>query len=262
MAVTQLSDLITPEVFELYGSVNKIEKDLFVESGIAINNATLNGFVANSGGRAINLPYFNQISAAEPTAGNDTPGDVLTPAKHGADKDIAMRHQVNYAFSNMDISSEVSGADVVQDIVGKVEGFWQTDRQSRLVRSVTGVILDSVANHSSDLVEDISADAGDAVVDANKISGESLIETFATIGDRQDEFTAIAMHSFVFKRLQKLDLIDDVKNSDNVVLFQTYLGKRVIVDDGMWTLAYGAPAKVQYYTIVFGTGAVAIYRRG
>ena len=257
-AVTRISDLIVPEIFVDNGSVQKLEKDIFIEAGIATTDARLQNDLLMGGGEAINLKYFNQITFVEPDAATDDPAVKSESKKHGQSKDIAMRQPVHQSWSNMDLASELAGSDVVGDIVSKVEGYWQTDRQFRLVNSCVGVIADNVANDGGDMVYDISAATGDAVTSANKISATAIIETLATMGDRQDALTGLAVHSVVYKQMQIDQLIDYIRNADNTIVIPFYLGKRVIVDDGLYALAYGSPAKVSYQSILFGSGAFAM----
>jgi hypothetical protein len=258
MSVTRLSDLITPEVFADYGSVNKIEKDAFIQSGIAYTDPRLTDLLLSAGGRAVTLPYFDAIAASEPAVGSDDPTDVLVPLKTGAKKDVAIRQPVAQAWASMNLAAEIAGADPLANIVGKVEGYWESDRQARVVNSLVGVIDDSVANHSGDLVFDISAANGDAVVDANKINDVAVIEAASTMGDRSSDIVGVAMHSVVYKRLQAANLIEYIRSSDNNILFSTYLGKRVVVDDNMFSVSYGTPVKIKYHTILFGEGAFAM----
>jgi len=163
----------------------------------------------------------------------------------------------------MDLASEIAGADPVGDIVSKVEEYWQTDRQYRLVNSCVGIFADNATNDDGDMIHDISADAGTedvpvAATDANKISDNAVIEACATMGDRQADLSGIAVHSVVYKRMQKEQMIDFIRSADNTILIPTYLGKRVIVDDGLYAVSYGTPVKVRYQTIIFGAGVFAM----
>ena len=76
-----------------------------------------------------------------------------------------------------------------------------------------------------------------------------------TAGDHQAGFSAIAMHSVVYNRLRKQQLIDFIRDADNNTLFQMYGNLRVIVDDSLSAVA-GAN-RVTYTTVIFGNGAVA-----
>ena len=70
------------------------------------------------------------------------------------------------------------------------------------------------------------------------------------LGDAQGQLTAVAMHSATKAFLKKNNLIDTERDSTDVE-FDTYQGRRVIVDDGC-PVADGV-----YTTYLFGQGAIA-----
>jgi hypothetical protein len=105
---------------------------------------------------------------------------------------------------------------------------------------------------SSSHVLDISGNTGAAAV----IDAASTIDAGAKLGDQAGELAAIAMHSATYAKLQKDQLIEFVEPSDAEVKIPTYLGKRVIVDDGMPV----DTANGVYTTYLFAAGAVAFAR--
>lgn len=95
-------------------------------------------------------------------------------------------------------------------------------------------------------VHDISSLEGDLA----KINGTSFIDAKTKLGDASDKLTAVAMHSTVFAELEKQNLIQYIPNSQGVVDFPSYLGRKVIVDDG-------CPKDGDVYTTyLFGQGAI------
>jgi hypothetical protein len=56
--------------------------------------------------------------------------------------------------------------------------------------------------------------------------------------------------------MQKLNLIDFIPDSEGRVSIPTYLGRRVIVDDGLPALTVNG--NLEYSTYLFGAGAVAL----
>lgn len=86
---------------------------------------------------------------------------------------------------------------------------------------------------------------------AKVISASSFIDAQQLLGDAQSQLTRVMMHSATWSYLKKKDLIETVVPSADVS-FDTYQGKRVIIDDG-------CPAdKGTYTTYLFGQGAVAL----
>ncbi|MDW5264091.1 methyltransferase, partial [Acinetobacter baumannii] len=80
--------------------------------------------------------------------------------------------------------------------------------------------------------------------------GHSFIDASYKLGDAVDKLTAISMHSFTMAALAKQGLIETVRDADGVVLYKTFMDRRVIVDDGM-------PVDGDVFTsFLFGQGAI------
>jgi hypothetical protein len=100
------------------------------------------------------------------------------------------------------------------------------------------------------MTQDIS---GASFVDGvTNFSAEAFIDATATMGDSMGELTMVMVHSLVYARMQKNNLIDFVSDSvnGNAVSIPTFLGREVIVDDGVPRTA-GV-----FNTWLFGAGAV------
>jgi hypothetical protein len=125
-----------------------------------------------------------------------------------------------------------------------------------VIASVQGIILDNIAdaNDLGDMLVNIGAGSG-TVTDANRFSAEAFIDTVQTMGDRGEELVAVACHSAIYRRMQKLDLIDFVPDSNGGKPIPTYQGREVIVDDGMPRVAAGA--NFTFSTYLFSRGAFA-----
>ena len=83
-----------------------------------------------------------------------------------------------------------------------------------------------------------------------RISADNAILAIQCLGDAKSKLTGFMMHSAVEADLARQDLIDFVKDSSVSAEVPTYLGKRVIVDDGC-PVANGV-----YTTYIFGQGAI------
>ena len=133
-----------------------------------------------------------------------------------------------------------------------VAGFWARDMQKELINLLNGVFGSYTDTNSntvtplSDHILDISSETGNAA----KISASAFIDACQLLGDAQSQLTAVAMHSAVKAYLKKQNLIQFERDSTDVE-FETYQGRRVIVDDGC-PVAEGV-----YTTYLFGNGAIA-----
>jgi len=257
MAATRISDIVVPEIFELYGSVNSLSKDVLVTSGIAVQNVKLQQAIMG-GGDSVKMPYFKALTYTEPNASSDDPSSSSTPLAHDTENDIAFKQPVNQSWATMDLADDQAGEIIVDDIVGKVEDYWQQDRQRRYVNSAQGLVLDSVASHASDMVEDISATSDDAVVAGNLINATGVIDAAATMGDIIDALTMMSVHPTVYTNMQHNELIDYITDANTQKEIPTYMGMRVLVDKSLFTLTYGSPTKIKYTTLLFGQGAFGV----
>lgn len=255
MATTRLSDVIVPEVFTAYMLKATMTTTAFFQSGIIANSPVLQSFVSG-GGLTTNVPTFNDLSdAIGASIGSDDPAQEIVPDKIGTHKQVGIRNIRAKAWSDMDLVSEMIGADPMQAIVSRVAPWWGREFQRHLIASMRGITADNVANDSGDMVVDISNDAATAVTPAELVSAEAIIDAQGTMGDASDSLTALAMHSIVYNRLLKLDLIDFIPDSEGKLKFPSYLGYRVIKDDGLPAIA--GTNRVRYHTYLFATGSVA-----
>jgi hypothetical protein len=253
MALVQLSDVIVPEVFAQYVQVQTATKSDFVQSGIMETSEFFNGLLAG-GGRTFNLPHFNDLADDEPNISDDSENSA-TPKKLTTGSEVAQRHNVNQSWKTADLVAILAGADPATAIGNRVGAYWTRILQTRLIKTVQGVVADNEANDSGDMLKSIVV-AGAGTPDAtNRFNAEAFLDAAATLGDRADSVTAVSMHSVVFTRAQKNQLIDFIPDARGEVLIPTFLGRRVIVDDGM--PAVTVSGNVQYSTYLFGPGAFA-----
>jgi hypothetical protein len=120
-----------------------------------------------------------------------------------------------------------------------VAGYWARRLQAAFVATVNGVIADNAAAPSGsehvqdDLVNDISGASYTAGV--TDFSAAAVIDTALTMGDSAEDLGIIVMHSVVYARAKKNNLIDFIPDAvnPNAARIPTFLGKVVIVDDGV-----------------------------
>ena len=145
----------------------------------------------------------------------------------------------------MNLASEIAGDDALAKIQGRVQAYWERQMQKRLIASLQGILADNEANDDGDLVHDISAETGTGAL----FSAEAVIDATGTLGDAMDSLTGIAMHSTIYRRALKNDLIQFIPDSQGKPI-ATFRGLATIVDDGL-PVTDGA-----YTSVLFGQGAV------
>lgn len=240
MAGTTLSDVIVPEIFNPYVIQRTMELSALYQSGIVSNNAEFDR-LASEAAPMHNMPFFEDLTGESE---NVVEGADLTANKITSSKDVSVTIRRAAMWSATDLSAALAGSDPMQAIANLVAGYWARDMQKTLIHELKGVFA---AETMKDHVLDISTQSG---AKAN-ISAAAFIDALQLLGDAQGQLTAVAMHSATKAWLKKQNLITTERDS-NSVEFDTYQGRRVIVDDGC-PVSGGV-----YTTYIFGEGAIAL----
>lgn len=237
---TKIADVIIPEVFNPYVVQRTMELSAIFESGIVQRTAEFDR-LASSGAKTVNMPYWTDLTGEDEVL-SDT--GALTPGKIGTGQDVAVILRRGKAWGANDLAANLAGDDPMRAIGDLVAGYWARRYQATLISILKGVFASpSMASNKLD----ISGFTGGA----EKISASSFIDAVQLLGDAKDQLTAVVMHSAVEAALAKQNLIQYIQPSTADVQIPTYLGKRVIVDDGCPT------SDGIYTTYIFGAGAIA-----
>ena len=254
MATVQLTDVIIPEVYSSYTSVNSPEKTAFVESGIVVTNALLDA-KANTGGTTENIPFWNDLdSGVAPNLSSDDPTSLATPNKITTGKMIARLAYVNQWYSAADLAGEIAGSDPMEKIRNRFGSYWKKQWQKRLIASCNGILADNVANDNGDMVKNIASDEISGQSATTLFNRNAFTDAVYTLGDMAEELTAIGVHSAIMAQMTKNDDIDFIPDSQGRLTVPTYMGLRVIVDDG-FTVTAGLTDGLKYTSVLFGRGA-------
>lgn len=242
MAVTKIADVIVPEIFNPYVVQRSTELSEIFASGIVQRTEEFDR-LASSSAYTVNMPYWGDLSGADEVLSDATP---LTPDKIAAKKDVAVILRRGRAWGANDLAANLAGDDPMRAIADLVAAYWARRYQAALISTLDGVFG---AASMSALVHDISEQEGLEGV----ISPASTVDAIQKLGDAKGNLTAIVMHSATEAALAKQSLIVYLPAEDRQTdRIPTYLGKRVIVDDGCPVASGGV-----YTTYLFGSGAVA-----
>lgn len=244
MAVTRISDVVVPEEFTSYVVQNTMEASALVQAGVVARNGVIEGQL-QAGADSFNVPFWNDLADDEADVVSDDPAVTSTPKKLSAEKQIVRKSFLHQSWSAMNLASELTGDDALPRIQGRAEAYWTRQTQRRLIASLNGVLADNVANDSGDMVVDISAETGAAAL----FSATAVIDAAGTLGDQMSGVTGIAMHSDVYRKALKDDLIETIRDSEGRN-FQSFRGMAVVVDD-LCPVTSG-----NYTSILFAPGAV------
>ena len=237
MAVTRISDIITPDVWRDYGLRRSTELSAFWQAGVV---STISGLSLPNGGGTVNMPHFNPLTGDAETLSDSNP---LTPSNIGSGQQVAVVLGQGRAWGANDLAAVMAGADPAMAIMDQIAQWWAGQYQKNLIQTLGGYL--GAASMSGN-VHDISGGTGAAAV----ISAEAMIDASQKLGDAKGQLTLVGMHSMTEAKLAKLNLIDYEKPSNSSDRVAYYHGKRVVVDDSM-------PASSgTYTTYLFGPGAV------
>jgi hypothetical protein len=250
-----VTDVIVPEVFAPYVQVLTEEKSRLINSGAVARDAALDQFLSG-GGLTMHAPSWRDLdNDADNTSGDSSDGS-SSPNKIGSQDEIVVRLSRNNSWATSDLAAALAGSDPADAIAGRVSAYWQRRLQAMFIATMTGVFNDNEAapagteHTQNDLTYDISG--GGFVDGVTNFSAEAFVDAAVTMGDSMDSLGMVFMHSIVYARMQKNNMIDFVPDATQTINIPTFLGREVIVDDGM-------PAAAGVYeTWLFGRGALRL----
>lgn len=254
MALTQLADIIDVTVFQDLPAVNTPELTAFFQSGVVVRSPLLDS-LANSAGKTAELPFWKDLDGTDETNYSDDSENSATPNKVIQGEQISRKSFVNNGWKEADLASELSmGGDALTQVRNRVDTYFTRQWQRRIIAMSNGLLADNVANNSGDMVSDIAAESIATQTAATKWSRSAFTTAVFTLGDAFGGISALAVHSAIYKQMVDADDIDFIPDSNGSLIIPTFMGKTVIVDDGM-TVTAGSTDGFKYTTILFGAGA-------
>ena len=254
--ITQIADVIVPEIFTPYVQQLTEEKARIIQSGAASRDPAVDALLAG-GGLTFNVPSWRDLDNEADRVSTDTSVDDFAggtarpvPLKTQTDQEIAVRLSRNNSWSTSDLAATLAGSDPMQSIATRVAFYWTRRLQAVFIATMNGVIADNVANDAADYENDVSG--GSFIDGVTNFSAEAFLDAAVTMGDSMEDLTALFVHSVVMNRMQKNNLIDFIPDARGETQIPTFLGREVIVDDGMPNAAN------VYDTWLFGTNAIRL----
>lgn len=241
MAATKIADVVVPEVFNPYYVQRTNELSAFFQAGIIAPVPELN-ILGQRGGTTIAMPYWEDLDGEEEILSDSSP---LGVDKITTEQDIAVLHARGKAWGVNDLAKALAGDDPLTAIGDLVAAYWARRWQVLLLKTLEGVFDSGTMNAN---IHDISGESGAGAV----ASGDAVVDALYKLGDANARLTGFAMHSAVVAKFVKLGLIDFQNDADGNPTLPMYMGKRVVMDDGM-PVAGGV-----YTSYLFGQGAIGL----
>jgi len=256
MSVVQLANVVVPAEFTDYIVENSLVSSAFFHSGVAIRNGMMASQL-QAGAEFFTVPFWSDLPDIEANISNDVPTDLAQPLGITAASQVVRKAFLNGSWGEASLASELSGSSALQRIQDRVQAWWDRQFEFRLVATMLGVLYSNVANNGGDMVNDISGATGTitlnngVTVNANAFNGQAVVDTALTIGDRLEDFKCIAVHSKIYGEMLKNNEVEFFKPSESSLVFKTYKGMLLTIDDNLTTATPGV-----YVTILFGPGAI------
>lgn len=250
MALTQIADVVVPEVFAPYTAQMAKTKSALIASGSVAIDPSISGFLAG-GGSTFNVPAW---TAPDMEAEYQLPtddGTEITPIKLGSESEIAVRLFGNDAYSTARLAAQLAGSNPQDALSGYIAGIVNGKRQTALLNQLNGLFATALAASETDIASE--SIAGQSAT--TTFSSDTFVDALAPFGDMLGDTYTIVCHSDVKRKMLKEGLIDFVSVGDQNLRMPLYLGMPVITDDRIGKVA-GATDGFKYVTYVMGAGAV------
>lgn len=252
MAATRITDVLVPELWVPYLREQTAENSRLFQSGALITDDVIDREI-QKGGNSVHIPFWQDLGSDGTTDSvqGDDPTSSITPGKIESDEQqgVVLRRVVS--FGAADLAGALAGDDPMGVAADRIAPFW--DRRLNVVAiSVIRGALGAIDNESGGVgYLDVSVASGtpvyidaDVVIDARQ----------AGLGDAADSLTLMFVHSKVYARLQKENLIDFIPDARGEVAIPTYQGMQLVVSDTLPVDASGA--NPIYDTYIAGAGAL------
>jgi len=247
---TTIADVVVPAIFTPYTQQLTMEKTAIIQSGIAARDDFLDGLLAG-GGLTFTVPSWQDIGDPAENISSDNPNVASTPNTTQTSAEVAVRLSRNSSWSTMRLATALAGADPMQSIAARVSDYWVRRLQRAFVAVAQGVFatnslsdptdgrshglgVNAAYGAQDDLTNDLSSlNSSTFLAGVTDFSAAAFIDTCTLLGDAAEDVTAVFMHSIVYAKAQKNNLIDFIPDAEGHINIPVFLGRRVIVDDGM-----------------------------
>lgn len=234
MAITKLTDIVTPKVFAAVAEAKLLENSKIRQAGIAVTDARFE----LSKGFETTIPFWRHPAGGEAQSqgGDETVNGTASKVTQGS-MTARVLSRAN-AFSAMNIASYATGAEAIDFAAGEFGRLRVSDEESTMLAVLKGIELANVANRvaagatgkASDMIVDKSITTG-TVGAANKMSKDVFLAGRSSLGDRGGDLNAVIMHSDLVNSLRAQEPNAFIPTSLTNITLDRYLGYLIIETD-------------------------------
>lgn len=271
MAFLTAANGYIPAKYDQMAFLLTTKANVLVQSGVVVHSPLMDRLMSN-GGTSFELPFWNDIQNTVERQSLETP---LSPLYGGAsyplpdlitsNKEIFVRTCRNMSWGATDLSDTVLlGGDPMGFIASRNSWYLSMRLQAMFLSTMIGIFADNdltptgTDTHTQfDMTLDLSNIAGAGVFSpgVTTFGAAAHIKALQLLGDRKRELKVALMHSIIESTIALQDLIETIRDSQGQVLYSTFMGMRIVIDDDMTSPSAGV-----YDTYYFGLGAVKIGR--
>lgn len=232
-------------------------KNEIAASGVVRQDSTIMDLIGTKGNVAT-IPIYKPLNVYDEdmdALNNDGNTDNV-PVSIAGDKQTCMLIQRMKAFQAKDFTKELTGADPLGLIKGKISNYYRQVWEKELMNIANAVLgVADLAEH----ITDLSVTSG-TIGDANLIDATTMIDAEQkALGDLAGGLGLTIMHSKIFAAYKKLQLVEYDKYTVGGAIKQDITlpvinGKTVLVTD-YYTVDTSVEGFPVFKTYLFGEGA-------
>lgn len=229
MAITRITDVLVPEIWVPYLREVTAENSRLFQSGAVAQDQQIDAEI-EKGGNTVNLPFWQDLGSDSTvdTAQGDNPASSLTPGKIEADQQLAAVLRRVVSFGAADLAAALAGDDPMGVAADRIAPFWARRMNAAAIATIQGALAALDIESAGSGIHDVSVSSGQLKL----ISADVVIDARVNcLGDASDSLTLMFVHSKVYGRLQKNNLIDFIPDARGEAVIPTYLGMQLVVSD-------------------------------
>lgn len=245
------------EVFTDMMNESDYWKNEIMASGVVRRDASIMEAIGGKGNVAT-IPMwkpFNVFDDNMAPLNNDGLTDNI-PVEITGNKQTTMMIQRMKAFKSKDFTAELTGANPLDHIRGRVQNYYTSVWERELMNILNAVMqLDALSDH----VTDLSITEG-VITEANLVNAGTLVDAEqAALGDMAGGLGLIIMHSKVFAQYKKLQLVEydkfTVGGGIRTEVILPHIGGKIPFVTDFYTIDNSVPGFPVYKTYILGEGA-------
>ena len=226
-------------------------------SGIVQQDASIMDLIGEKGNVAT-IPLYKPLNIHDENMGalnNDGLTDNV-PVEIAGDKQTCMLIQRMKAFKAKDFTKELTGANPLNNIKGKIQDYYTQVWENELMNIAQAVLgLAALSDH----VIDLSVASG-TIADENKVNETTLIDAEQqALGDMAGGLGLMVLHSKIFAQYKKMKLVEydkfTVGDALKKEVILPHIGGKIPLVTDYYTVDNSVAGFPVFRTYLFGEGA-------